>query len=119
MYTITDVEEYHRWILRHFGVKDPIPRYGDSSGMDYGNTVSETANAQEDEQGQEQDEEGHNEDGVHRIREMWERVTDEELERDECVRLMRDETEEGKKVARNQGQKFVAVFRRKPDPEWP
>ncbi|KAI4912426.1 tRNA (guanine-N(7)-)-methyltransferase (tRNA(m7G46)-methyltransferase) [Alternaria incomplexa] len=38
---------------------------------------------------------------------------------DECVKLMRSETEEGKKVERNKGLKFVACFRRREDPEWP
>ena len=32
---------------------------------------------------------------------------------------LREETEEGKKVTRNGGRKFVAVFRRGVDPEWP
>lgn len=38
---------------------------------------------------------------------------------DECVRLMRSETEEGKKVTRNNGMKYVACFRRLEDPAWP
>mgnify|MGYP001940301117 CR=1 FL=1 len=38
---------------------------------------------------------------------------------DECVRAMRVETEEGKKVERNKGLKFVACFRRVEDPAWP
>ncbi|KAF1834251.1 putative methyltransferase [Decorospora gaudefroyi] len=38
---------------------------------------------------------------------------------DECVRTMRVETEEGKKVERNKGSKFVACFRRLQDPAWP
>ena len=38
---------------------------------------------------------------------------------DECVRAMRVETEEGKKVERNKGLKFVACFRRVEDPPWP
>lgn len=38
---------------------------------------------------------------------------------DECVRLMRSETEEGKKVTRNNGVKYVACFRRLEDPAWP
>lgn len=38
---------------------------------------------------------------------------------DECVRLMRSETEEGKKVTRNNGMKYVACFRRLDDPAWP
>ena len=35
------------------------------------------------------------------------------------VRCMREETEEGKKVTRNGGKKFVSVWRRKADPPWP
>jgi tRNA (guanine-N7-)-methyltransferase len=38
---------------------------------------------------------------------------------DESVRLMRSETEEGKKVTRNNGMKYVACFRRLEDPAWP
>jgi tRNA (guanine-N7-)-methyltransferase len=38
---------------------------------------------------------------------------------DECVRLMQSETEEGKKVTRNNGMKYVACFRRVEDPPWP
>ncbi|KAF2637108.1 guanine-N(7)--methyltransferase [Massarina eburnea CBS 473.64] len=37
----------------------------------------------------------------------------------ERVRIMRTETEEGKKVERNKGEKFVALFRRVEDPPWP
>lgn len=48
----------------------------------------------------------------------FERVNEEEQEADPCVAIMRSETEEGKKVERHQGQKFVALFRRKEDPEW-
>ncbi|CAK96183.1 uncharacterized protein An01g07580 [Aspergillus niger] len=72
LYTITDVEEYHHWILRHFR---------DESAL-------------------------------------FERVSEEELEKDECVKVMKEATEEGKKVTRNKGNKYVAVFRRKEDPEW-
>ena len=32
---------------------------------------------------------------------------------DPCVRLMLESTEEGKKVARNQGSKHFAVYRRR------
>ena len=52
-------------------------------------------------------------------RELWERVDGSELEGDECVRVMREETEEGKKVGRNGGRKFVGVWRRKGVPAWP
>jgi tRNA (guanine-N7-)-methyltransferase len=56
-------------------------------------------------------------------RELWERVEEAEFDGDgdlaRCVRVMREETEEGKKVERNGGRKFVAVWRRREDPEWP
>ncbi|KAI9367935.1 putative methyltransferase [Aspergillus egyptiacus] len=96
LYTITDVEEYHFWILRHFG-------YGDSS------VEMEVDNKEADEE----------EEGKTVVKELFERVSEEEVERDECVRVMREATEEGKKVSRNKGNKYVAVFRRKADPEWP
>ena len=42
----------------------------------------------------------------------FQRLTEEELEADPLVTAMREETEEGKKVARNGGSKYYAVFRR-------
>jgi len=47
----------------------------------------------------------------------FERVADgsAELEADPCVAVMRVATEEGRKVERNGGDKFVAVFRRLPE----
>ncbi|KIW17889.1 tRNA (guanine-N(7)-)-methyltransferase [Exophiala spinifera] len=78
VYTITDVEELHRWMAKHFEGEEA----GDS-------------------------------------RELWERVPDAELDSDPCVKIMSEETEESKKVTRNGGKKFIAVFRRKPNPEWP
>lgn len=48
----------------------------------------------------------------------FERVPEEEERADECVKVMMSETEEGKKVERNKGQKFVALFRRLEDPPW-
>ena len=72
VYTITDVEDLHEWMVERF--------------------------------------EAHP---------SFERVGDEEVEADGCVGVMREETEEGKKVTRNGGRKFVAVFRRGVDPEWP
>ncbi|BCS27164.1 tRNA (guanine46-N7)-methyltransferase [Aspergillus puulaauensis] len=96
LYTITDVEEYHYWILRHFGYY------------------------YQGQQGQEQQGEGGGgqEEKMEGSSELFERLTEEELERDECVRVMKDATEEGKKVTRNKGNKYVAVFRRKSNPEW-
>lgn len=97
LYTITDVEEYHYWILRHFGAQD---RDQD----------------RDQDREQNQDLEDEIEGGV---KELFERVSEEEMEKDECVSVMKDATEEGKKVSRNKGNKYVAVFRRKENPEWP
>lgn len=93
VYTITDVEELHGWIVGHF---EDEPRAGPG-------------------------------------RELWERVTiadDSDVGQREgatevdgdvatCIKVMREETEEGKKVERNGGRKFVAVWRRREDPPWP
>lgn len=71
VYTITDVEALHEWMVEHL---DAHPSF--------------------------------------------ERVSKEEEENDECVKIMLNETEEGKKVERNKGHKFVALFRRMEDPPW-
>ncbi len=78
VYTITDVEELHQWMAKHFE--------GEEAGD---------------------------------ARELWERASQEELDSDPCVKIMSEETEESKKVTRNGGRKFIAVFRRKEDPAWP
>ena len=49
----------------------------------------------------------------------FERLSEAELDHDVCVGLMKEATEEGKKVDRNRGKKFVACFRRLDDPPWP
>jgi len=72
VYTITDVEDLHNWMVQHFGLHPSFERVGEA-----------------------------------------------EQEADECVKVMRVETEEGKKVERNKGQKFVALYRRLEDPPWP
>lgn len=87
LYTITDVEEYHHWVLRHF-LTQPEEQRADG-------TIPTSS------------------------KDLYERVSEEELDADPCVRVMKYETEESKKVTRNKGKKFVAVFRRKADPEWP
>ncbi|KAK4154342.1 putative methyltransferase-domain-containing protein [Chaetomidium leptoderma] len=48
----------------------------------------------------------------------FERVSEAEQEADPCVAIMRTETEEGKKVERHKGQKYVALFKRLEDPAW-
>ena len=45
-------------------------------------------------------------------------LQDEDTEVGKCVATMKVETEEGKKVERNKGEKFVAVFKRVDDPVW-
>lgn len=71
IYTITDVEDLHNWMVQHFNDHP-----------------------------------------------SFERVSEEEQESDECVAVMKIETEEGKKVERNKGPKYVALFRRMEDPPW-
>ncbi|KAL8994429.1 MAG: hypothetical protein Q9169_005599 [Polycauliona sp. 2 TL-2023] len=72
VYTITDVEDLHNWMVKH---------------------LDEHLS--------------------------FERLSKEEEAEDECVKTMMVETEEGKKVERNKGEKFVACFRRLEDPPWP
>ncbi|KAI9686039.1 MAG: tRNA (guanine-N(7)-)-methyltransferase (tRNA(m7G46)-methyltransferase) [Bathelium mastoideum] len=83
VYTITDVEDLHEWMVERFEAHPSFERVG-----------------REEEEG-----EGGGEGG--------------EGAKDEWVEVMRRETEEGKKVERNGGKKFVAVFRRLEDPPWP
>ncbi|KAH6678303.1 hypothetical protein B0J14DRAFT_650524 [Halenospora varia] len=71
VYTITDVEDLHLWMVEHFDKHL-----------------------------------------------SFERVSKEEEEADECVEVMKTGTEESMKVTRNNGQKFVALFRRMEDPPW-
>ncbi|KAI9661472.1 MAG: tRNA (guanine-N(7)-)-methyltransferase (tRNA(m7G46)-methyltransferase) [Alyxoria varia] len=73
VYTITDVQDLHEWMARHF------------------------------------EEHG-----------SFEEVNEKELEDsgDVCVPVMRQETEEGKKVTRLGGNRYVACFRRVEDPPW-
>ncbi|KAH0565395.1 hypothetical protein GP486_001212 [Trichoglossum hirsutum] len=61
VYTITDVEDLHKWMVQHF---DAHPSF--------------------------------------------ERVSKEEQDADECVHVMKVETEEGKKVERNEGDNFLS-----------
>ncbi|KXS11632.1 guanine-N(7)--methyltransferase-like protein [Gonapodya prolifera JEL478] len=48
---------------------------------------------------------------------LFEKVSDEEMAADPCVNLVLTTTEEGKKVERNGGEKWVAVWRRIADEE--
>lgn len=70
IYTITDVEDLHHWMVEHLE-KHPL----------------------------------------------FERLSKEWEAEDLSVKLMTTETEEGKKVARNKGSKYVACFKRLDNPE--
>ena len=41
---------------------------------------------------------------------MFKRISEEEVAKDVCVELIKEETEEAKKVTRNGGKKYVAVY---------
>ncbi|KAG5440819.1 hypothetical protein PCK2_000118, partial [Pneumocystis canis] len=68
IYTITDVEDLHKWMVAH---------------LDY--------------------------------HPLFQRLSQHELNQDHCVTIMTSETEEGKKVSRNNGEKFIACYRRLDD----
>lgn len=70
VYTITDVEDLHLWMVKHL---EEHP--------------------------------------------MFERLSKDWEKQDKCVQLMWNSTEEGQKVTRNKGSKWVACFRRLPTPE--
>ncbi|KAF2667644.1 putative methyltransferase [Microthyrium microscopicum] len=91
-YTITDVCDLHEWMVEHFK----------------GCALFETLLVRRVKRG---------EGGV--IEDVVEEEGDMGEEEKMCVELMMEETEEGKKVTRNSGTKYVACFRRKEDPEWP
>ncbi|XP_011141927.1 tRNA (guanine-N(7)-)-methyltransferase isoform X1 [Harpegnathos saltator] len=69
VYTITDVNELHKWIVQHFQ-EHPL----------------------------------------------FEEVAKEDLDADPIVEKLYESTEEGQKVTRNKGDKFLAMFRRIADP---
>ncbi|KAG0682044.1 tRNA (guanine-N(7)-)-methyltransferase (tRNA(m7G46)-methyltransferase) [Pichia californica] len=47
---------------------------------------------------------------------LFERLTPEQEANDECVDIMTNATEEGKKVSRNKGSKYIACYTRLPNP---
>ncbi|KAG2733434.1 hypothetical protein G9P44_002959 [Scheffersomyces stipitis] len=70
VYTITDVEDLHNWMVKHL---EEHP--------------------------------------------LFERLSKEWEEQDTCVSIMFNSTEEGQKVTRNKGSKWIACYRRLPNPE--
>lgn len=97
VYAITDVEDLFEWIKGCFSGKG-----------EYGATGVEGEGG------------GGMEGGMRS--ELWEGVDvkgggEAGLDR-RIMAAVEGETEEGRKVERNKGEKFVGVWRRKPDPEW-
>ncbi|EMR09287.1 tRNA (guanine-N(7)-)-methyltransferase [Pneumocystis murina B123] len=68
LYTITDVEDLHHWMVAH---------------LDY--------------------------------HPLFQRLSQQELHLDPCISVMTSQTEEAKKVSRNNGQKFIACYKRLDD----
>lgn len=91
VWTITDVQELAEWIARSFRES------GSPGGNNQSDRLFERLEVPND------DEEDH-----------W---VDQQLAR--IVKCMRLETEEGQKVSRNKGTKYVSVWRRRADPPWP
>lgn len=95
VYAITDVEDLFEWISACFSGKGKYGATGiegEGGGMEGG-----------------------------RRNELWEEVDvkgDEASLDGRIMAAVKGETEEGRKVERNKGEKFVGVWRRKPDPEW-
>lgn len=97
VYVITDVEDLFEWIRGCFLGKG---EYGDNNGVEG---------------------EGGGMDGGMRS-ELWEGVDvkwgDGGGLDGRIMAAVEGETEEGRKVERNKGEKFVGVWRRKADPDW-
>lgn len=97
MYTITDVEDLAKWMAEKFDAHPGFRRVQEAewrgvAGQDDGDVQAVKAA----------------EDGK-----------DWGADHDWKARLMMDETEEGKKVTRNGGKKFVGIWERREAPAWP
>lgn len=100
MYTITDVEDLAKWM------RDRFREFGCAGGGGQGGKDGMFEEVEIPEEGREGEWIDGDEGG-------------EEREVARMVRCIREETEEGKKVTRNKGRKFVGVWRRREDPLWP
>jgi len=98
VYTITDVEELGLWMRERFEAfgRNEIDK-GDGPGGLFEQLVIPV-------EGEEKE---------------WEQRGGEARQVGRLVRCIREETEEGKKVTRNEGKKFVSVWRRRENPKWP
>jgi len=100
VYTITDVEDLAKWMRERFR------EFGCAGGGGQGGKDGMFEEVEIPEEGREGEWIGGDEGG-------------EKREVGRMVRCIREETEEGKKVTRNKGRKFVGVWRRREDPLWP
>lgn len=96
VYTITDVEEVGEWMRGRFEAFGKGDGGGDGVGLFERVEVPEEGKEEE-----------------------WIDWGGEKGRVGLLVRCIREETEEGKKVTRNGGNKYVSVFRRREDPAWP
>ncbi|KAL9126170.1 MAG: hypothetical protein Q9217_004732 [Psora testacea] len=114
IWTITDVEELAGWMasrFRAFGRLGGMIGEGEE-GEGGGGTAGEEEEVREGVDGE----------GMFERMQVPEEGEEEKWKDREVgmlVRCMREETEEGKKVTRNSGKKFVSVWRRRADPPWP
>lgn len=106
VYTITDVEELGEWMRRRFEAFGKSGVGGEDDGME-----SEERRGEGMFEKIELPEEG--------TEGEWVKEGGEKGKVGMLIRCIREETEEGKKVSRNGGKKFVSVFRRREDPAWP
>lgn len=106
VYTITDVEELGEWMRRRFEAFGKSEVGGEEEGGE--SREGEGEGTFEKIELPEEGKEGE-----------WVDQGGEKGEVGMLVRCIREETEEGKKVTRNGGKKFVSVFRRRDDPAWP
>ena len=107
VWTITDVEELGGWMVGRF---EGFGKGGGEEEGDDGGGEGDSAGKA-----------GNGEGLFERVDVPVEGKEDEWPDREVgvLVKCIREETEEGKKVTRNGGRKFVAVFRRRADPPWP
>ncbi|PNS19762.1 tRNA (guanine-N(7)-)-methyltransferase [Sphaceloma murrayae] len=105
VFTITDVRDLHEWIVGHFEKSEGWERVNVQHWVDAMQGIAKG------------DGNGEVDGAVEELDVVDGPPSDDEIRM--CVRLMMNETEEGKKVTRNKGNKYVAVFRRQEDPPWP
>ena len=106
VYTITDVEELGEWMRGRFEAFGKSGVGGGDDGVESGEGRNKGlfGKIEIPEEGKEEE---------------WVEKGGEKGDVGKLIRCIREETEEGKKVTRNGGRKFVSVFRRGEDPAWP